>query len=131
MHLSTLFVSTAFVLAGMSAALPIQRENMLVARFADSDFLGDIEARGYHEEAGLYSRGCILSKTCIRPAADSRASSFSEYSQYTMNTYPSSSHSPDPRHPPSSTTLITPHLPHPVPRTGSRFSGSTLRNNRN
>ncbi|KIL68493.1 hypothetical protein M378DRAFT_158291 [Amanita muscaria Koide BX008] len=124
MHLSTLFVSTAFVLAGMSAALPIRREKMLVTRFADSDFLGDIEARGYHEEAGLYSRGCILSKTCIRPDPDSRASSFSEY---TMNTYSSSSHSPDPRHPPSSATLITPHLPHPVPRTGSRLSGSTER----
>ncbi|KIL57353.1 hypothetical protein M378DRAFT_171863 [Amanita muscaria Koide BX008] len=35
----SIFVSSTFVLAGMSAALPVGRADMLVARFADSDFL--------------------------------------------------------------------------------------------
>ncbi|KAM6493744.1 SCIII25 protein [Amanita muscaria] len=41
----SIFVSSTFVLAGMSAALPVGRADMLVARFADSDFL-ELYARG-------------------------------------------------------------------------------------
>ncbi|KIL64693.1 hypothetical protein M378DRAFT_162816 [Amanita muscaria Koide BX008] len=62
MRLSTVFISSAFVLAGMSAALPVERENMLVARFADSDFLAEVEARAYDEEPVLYARGSVVSK---------------------------------------------------------------------
>ncbi|KIL63286.1 hypothetical protein M378DRAFT_164572 [Amanita muscaria Koide BX008] len=62
MRFSTVFVSSAFVLAGMSAALPVGREDMLVARFADSDFLDEVAARAYDEEAELYARGGALSK---------------------------------------------------------------------
>ncbi|KAM6504455.1 hypothetical protein JOM56_001398 [Amanita muscaria] len=61
MRLSTVFVSTAFVLAGMSAALPGESENIL-ARFAD-DFLAEVDARAYDEESELYAqRGAISTK---------------------------------------------------------------------
>nr|CAA09012.1 SCIII25 protein [Amanita muscaria] len=62
MRFSTVFVSSAFVFAGMTAALPVGREDMLVARFADSDILDEVEARAYDEEAELYARGGALSK---------------------------------------------------------------------
>ncbi|KAM6490627.1 hypothetical protein JOM56_013970 [Amanita muscaria] len=61
MRLSTVIISSAFVLAGMSAAFSTERENMLVAR-ADSDFLAEVEARAYDEELELYARGGIISK---------------------------------------------------------------------
>ncbi|KAM6500056.1 hypothetical protein JOM56_003070 [Amanita muscaria] len=54
MRFSAVFISSAFVLASMSVALPIEREDMLVARFSDSDFLAEVEARAYDE---LYARG--------------------------------------------------------------------------
>ncbi|KAM6492074.1 hypothetical protein JOM56_011798, partial [Amanita muscaria] len=57
MRLSTVFVSSAFVLAGMSAAFSKERENMLVARFADFDFFGEVEARAYDEEPELCAQG--------------------------------------------------------------------------
>jgi len=51
MRLSTVFISSAFVLASMSAALPVERGDMLVARFADSEgFPTEVEARDYDEE---------------------------------------------------------------------------------
>lgn len=42
--------SSAFVLASMSAALPVERKDMLLARFADSDFSTEVEAQAYDEE---------------------------------------------------------------------------------
>ncbi|KIL64695.1 hypothetical protein M378DRAFT_11266 [Amanita muscaria Koide BX008] len=63
MRLSTVFISAAFVLASMSAALPVERGDMLVARFADPDFPTEVEARAYDEELELYARGTVPSKS--------------------------------------------------------------------
>ncbi|KIL59931.1 hypothetical protein M378DRAFT_961552 [Amanita muscaria Koide BX008] len=49
MRFSTIVISSAFVLAGMSAA-----------RFAGSDF--EVEARAFNEEPELYARGGAMSK---------------------------------------------------------------------
>ncbi|KAM6492295.1 hypothetical protein JOM56_012019 [Amanita muscaria] len=57
MRLSTVLVSSALMFAGVTTTLAVERENMLVARFADSDFLAPVEARAYDKEAELYARG--------------------------------------------------------------------------
>ncbi|KIL62408.1 hypothetical protein M378DRAFT_165774 [Amanita muscaria Koide BX008] len=63
MRLLTLF-SSVIVLASVSAAIPIERENnMLMARFAEPDFLADVEVRAYGEGSKLYARGGAMSKS--------------------------------------------------------------------
>ncbi|KIL61420.1 hypothetical protein M378DRAFT_26070 [Amanita muscaria Koide BX008] len=57
MRLSTVLVSSTLMFAGVTTTLAVERENMLVARFADSDFLAPVEARAYDKEPELYARG--------------------------------------------------------------------------
>ncbi|KIL68494.1 hypothetical protein M378DRAFT_8561 [Amanita muscaria Koide BX008] len=132
MRLSTLFASTAFVLAGLSTALPVDRENMLAARYA-ADFLADVKARAYDEELELYARGCVSSKTCGGGDTESRTSllrsTSSESSSSPSSSGPSISNSPfssftrllasmEPDH--SGSTLSNPGS-----RTGYGHSGTT------
>lgn len=130
MRLSTLFASTAFVLAGLSTALPVDRENMLAARYAD--FLADVKARAYDEELELYARGCVLSKTCGGGDTESRTSLLRSTSSESSSSGPSISNSPfssftrllasmEPDH--SGSALS--NSPHPGSRTGYGHSGTT------
>ncbi|KAM6500969.1 hypothetical protein JOM56_003983 [Amanita muscaria] len=134
MRLSTFFASTAFVLAGLSIALPIDRENMLAARYA-ADFLADVKVRAYDEELELYARGCVSSKTCGGGDTESRTSLLRSTSSESSSSSsgPSISNSPfssftrllasmEPDH--SGSTLS--NSPHPGSRTGYGHSGTTL-----
>ncbi|KAM6490683.1 hypothetical protein JOM56_014026 [Amanita muscaria] len=60
MRLPTVLVFSVFVLAGMSTAIPVEREN-IVAR---DDFLADVKARAYGEDSELEldARGATMSK---------------------------------------------------------------------
>ncbi|KAF8624432.1 hypothetical protein AX17_007141 [Amanita inopinata Kibby_2008] len=63
MRLSITAVTTALVLAGLSSAIPVTKQNTppdLVARYEDPDVrkmgLGELYSRSFDDEPGLYSR---------------------------------------------------------------------------
>ncbi|KIL70504.1 hypothetical protein M378DRAFT_156659 [Amanita muscaria Koide BX008] len=127
MRFPTVFISTAFVLAAMSAAFAVERENMLVARFADPDFLAEVEARTYDEEPELYARGGVLSNLSSGWHRKSRPTSYRSASSAgtSMIALPPFSRTAS-RQTGYSGTTLTSSSSHPsLSRTGSDYSGTT------
>lgn len=105
----------------------VERENMLVARFADPDFLAEVEARAYDEEPELYARGGVLSKMSSGSHRNSRPSYRSASSAGTsMIALAPFSRTAASRQTGYFGTTLTSSSSHPsLSRTGSDYSGTT------
>ncbi|KIL64698.1 hypothetical protein M378DRAFT_571490 [Amanita muscaria Koide BX008] len=141
MRLSTVFISSTFVLAGTSAAFPVEAEDMLVARFADPDFLSEVEARAYDEEPELYVHGGAISTNNYKTLSRHRRS-FHESPRYELTrrnlpgSWPVENSEPrqqrvtfalDNNDPPRrSSSSVRPPTPPESPRNGFRASISNM-----